>query len=322
MTFINKPVYSFYGVLRIIFFSLSTWACLLSLHAQRMIPLDPWLLDHINIPNSRDQHASLGVEQLNQYACFPRNNGKYILTPKSTMRFNIDGNPTYVLEMMYGGNIPKVDEVDWNKFSRNNLGLIEYKFTYSASGIIKHILIIEGGEGIHSRMETEIKNSFDDMDRLVGQTIEERYIYKPGFRYRGITYENDTNTTNYSITYSSNGIVSLVTRERNGLRLDTLPQEALFENSVIDTLKADTVEVMIPQGSTKLVTGVCEPVPSDLVWRDIYQADKLVFRERVNKKTGVILERWTTTYLENGLYEATRYESGALYWKAEYVFRE
>jgi hypothetical protein len=59
-----------------------------------------------------------------------------------------------------------------------------------------------------------------------------------------------------------------------------------------------------------------------LVWRDIYQADKLVFRERVNKKTGVILERWTTTYLENGLYEATRYESGALYWKAEYVFRE
>lgn len=78
----------------------------------------------------------------------------------------------------------------------------------------------------------------------------------------------------------------------------------------------------IPSGHAKLVDGSCIPTRSDTSLRYIYQGNMLVSTERVNKSTGQVHEKWIVTYLDNGLYDATRYQSGAPYWKAEYFIRE
>jgi hypothetical protein len=141
-----------------------------------------------------------------------------------------------------------------------------------------------------------------------------------------VQYPNDTSVVVYSLSYSGDGKIEYLTRASDTTCCDTLyrdiPMEQLFASFSIGSTGRDTVEVNLAQGHALLIDGRCVPIPSNMVWRSIYLNGQLVTKERVDTYTGQIVEQWSTTYLDNSLYDATRYQSGAPYWKAEYTFRE
>lgn len=86
----------------------------------------------------------------------------------------------------------------------------DYQFKYDSLNRLIHITeyYYEGyGDGTYH--QNDIWNKYDNQSRLTHQEIEEKYIYPPSFKYRGITYPNDTNRITVQILYEGNKVKSV-----------------------------------------------------------------------------------------------------------------
>lgn len=96
----------------------------------------------------------------------------------------------------------------WPAFKRK-IGLekvrtdtFDYRFDYDSQNRLVHVSeYYYEGYGDGSYHQTDIWNKYGDQGLLVNQEIEEKYIFPPGYKYRGTPYPSDTERVSVQIVY-------------------------------------------------------------------------------------------------------------------------
>jgi len=317
------------ALMAVILFGVSTSNLLAQLPAQPL-HFDPWSDNQswsLLLNNDRELIASNHVERMDRYLCHPGKKRPSENRLMSTVTFNASGNPVYCQDrwVIWSSYKQRPEDVGKRLFGKGLVGIVEYRFMYGEKGHLEHVSEVSW-DAPYSRHERDVRFTYDAEGRLVQETIEARHIYKPGFKYRGTKYPNDTSVVRFTLSYISGNHVRHLIRSTGPETSDTLYKDVPFHDlfpmwadSYADT---DTIEVAVVTGHATLLGGACVPTLSDnVVRRHIHEGGKLRYTETVNRKTGAISGRRTTVYRSDGLYDATIDEKGTCIYRMEYALR-
>ncbi len=168
---------------------------------------------------------------------------------------------------------------------------------------------------------------FDESSKLTKQVVSEKRIYKPGYKFRGVPYNNYTTTVSYSFNYNDVNAVTNVMRKRsyydyyrNEEEVDTLTYKCSFDSIFISGevpkgTKVDSLGRLLevtnyairakPMGG-----GPCIPMesPHDLISKYFYNEDGNLDKIETYTKQGELLRRRLWKYNECGLILSTQEE--------------
>jgi len=243
------------------------------------------------------------------------------------VEFNNNGNPTHYHEKIFKPcwwwpnllqnlHLQKESSTEYN-----------YIFNYdSLQNLIHAQEIIIKNDYSASKDVNDIYNWYSN-NLLTTQIISEKTIYKPGYKYHGVSYPDDTTITKYFLHYSKNSFVSTIYICRNSrsdiyvkekcdsivfnCSFDSIFLNREFSGSINRDSARRTVETIIPVVHALTIDGYCisPESPYDIILTYFYDKDwKLEKVEQFTRK-GDFISREFLTYDTRGLPLINKYEN-------------
>lgn len=203
----------------------------------------------------------------------------------------------------------------------------DYIFYYDSLNNLIHAEEKEVNPFSHSQRLNDYYFYFDESSKLTKQVISRKHIYKPGYKYRGVLYYNDTSTVAYFFNYNDDNAVTNVLRKqtycdyyRSNEEVDTLPYNCSFDSIFISSelpkgIKVDSSGRVVERTNyatrVMFLGGSCEPVesPYDQIGKYFYDDYGKLVKVEWNSRQGELLKRRLWKYNERGLILST-YEEG------------
>ncbi|MCX6181032.1 MAG: hypothetical protein NT150_03780, partial [Bacteroidetes bacterium] len=114
-------------------------------------------------------------------------------TDFSFIEFNRSGNPTILHNKSYSPTYKSRQKISTT---------YDYIFEYDSLNNLSHVQEYEiSSASSKTHSENDVYFSYDKKNCLISETVCNKYIYAPGFEYRGTTYRNDTVITMYNFNY-------------------------------------------------------------------------------------------------------------------------
>lgn len=285
----------------------------------QLVQTDPYKIDYFvgfNLEFDRNEILENGIHKASVETVYLRKNGK---AKKGTLlrnftEFDSRGNP------VYSSNRNTKPRWKWPKF-RQKFGLnngtsdtYQYFFKYDEGRLtkIKEVIYESYFKEHH---ENEVLNKYDERGRLVKQVIAEAYIYPEGYKYRGVSFPNDTSWSYCVLTYDSlNRILFTVTNFKEypikaggdtsfyKYSLDSVSYDSPLDSANLDSDGRVIISELIRThvrfmgGSSGYIEG-----PNDIITKLQYNKQgKLKKVDRHNRK-GDYLGTTIYQYLENGM---------------------
>lgn len=269
------------------------------------------------------------VEKISSFECEHKKNGK-IKKNKVLVdftEFNEFGNPTYY-EYKY------VMPCWWWPTLKQKLRLekeitttYQYSFQYDSLQNLIHVQekIFESHSSSHD--EIDVFYYYDHYNNLVKQAIYDKLIYKPNYKYRGVSYKNDTSYKEHNISYNDNQNVTFIdTYIKNNEEqiFDTLSYEfdlnytfdSLFVKKTFDKdIKKDSLgritQYIIHKNTAKSIDGY--PISIDSPYDDVvtifYNENGKLFKTEFHNRSGTFVKRIIYKYDNKGFLTSIQQEN-------------
>ncbi|MFM2000395.1 MAG: hypothetical protein RL204_2342 [Bacteroidota bacterium] len=224
------------------------------------------------------------------------------------------------------------------KITEESITTYEYSFIYdSLQNLIQAKQNITESES-SSHTENDIYYEYDNQSKLISETVSNKTIYKPGFTYRGNTYENDTNLNVYTFTYAANNRVAHAVRycKKYYKWQNVSEYDTLFRNCTLDSIFFRT---FLPQGikvdslgrvtektnflihATLMGGGSYYPnSPDDTIVTYFYDSNGNLLKSEARSRSGTLKRKTNWTYFDNGLLESIQQEHSRFGTTFEYEF--
>jgi hypothetical protein len=291
---------------------------------------DPYLIDLIgfNIDQTKKEIVTNKIKKVSSFYSYLKKDGSKKKKNKLIYSLDIDsyGNPSYYQHQYSMACWWWPTFLQSLKLQKKRTDTYEYHFQYDNTNNLTHIseIFIETSYPTHS--EIDIYNYYDENNRLKKQTYSDKTIYKPGYKYAGSSYENDTTIFNYNLEYSSNGNVSTILRqkstfeyqeeinkERRETKLDTLifncPFDSIFiEKEIQKGIKKDSLQRII---ETTTYSSIAKPMgggpcfstdsPNDRITKYYYADNGKLIKTESFLRSGAFVGSQLWEYYDNGL---------------------
>jgi len=204
----------------------------------------------------------------------------------------------------------------------------DYFFQYDSLQNLTHVkeYIVESISASHS--ENDVYFFYDKMNNLINQTISNKTIYKPGFKYRGVSYDNDTSVIKYTFNYNNKNNVTTVSQWRNDFepwqnskQINTLVFNCSFDSIFsfkdlpkgvkVDSLGRIVEETFYSIHGKPLGGGACitPDSPNDIIKKYFYDNDGRLYKAEMYSRRGDFLNRIFWKYDNNGLLLSRQFEN-------------
>lgn len=206
---------------------------------------DPFKIDYflyLNIEYSHQEIVNNNIQSVETFTFNSNINGK----PKGK------GCPGYKIDFDNNGNPTKFHRTYvmpvWWLYSLNPPHHhYDYYFSYdSLNRLISIKELIKENKNTHD--ENDVYYSYDNKGRVSKIVFSRKHIYKEGFKYRGVTYLNDTTLTETTLLYNGSTVTNLLRKS--------------FESSE-STIKFDTAIVNTTFDSLFIAKGISKGVSID-----------------------------------------------------------
>jgi len=195
---------------------------------------DPFKIDYFLYLNIEYSHQEITNNKIKSVeACTFNSNINGKPKGKGSRGYKIDfdnnGNPTkfhrtYVMSVwwLYSLNPPRHH--------------YDYYFSYdSINRLVSIRELIK--ENKHSHDENDVHYSYDNLGRVSRIVFSRKHIYKEGFKYRGVTYPNDTTLTETTLIYNGSIVTMLLGKSqesnKSNLKFDTAIVKTTFDSLFI-----------------------------------------------------------------------------------------
>ncbi len=303
---------------------------------------DPYKIDlsYLNIELSRQEVIDNKVKLISSFDNSLKKNGSKKKKSKLKYRieFNEYGNPIkyYSWDIM---------ECWWFPALKQKLGLekkfittYNYLFQYDSLNKLIHVKekIVEARSAAYE--ENDINFYYNKENLLNYEVISEKYIYKNGYKYRGVTYANDTTLIKYYIIYDNSNKVKYVIKwsSDNGENidkkvLDTINYNCSFDSIFINKnlpkgIKLDTLG-RIAESTSYMFQGTLigggsytREMPNDWINKYTYNNNNRIVLIESNKRSGDFISKEIWTYDKNGLLKSKHNDNSIVTTYYEYEF--
>ena len=254
------------------------------------------------------------------------------------IEFNNQGNPTHYYEKIYSSLWWWPDLLQTLHLQKESSEEYDYLFNYDSLQKLIHIQeIIINNACPESKAINDVYNIYSG-NLLTTQTISEKTLYKPGVKYRGVSYPNDTNITDNVLFYDSlNNVTSILISRYKGdgydhtSRHDTIkincPFDSLFRQKKLeDGEKADSLgriveRIYILNHATSIGGHIISiESPYDRVIKYFYDKNGYLNSSEEYTRKGDFIEKISYYYDSNGLPLSNRYENLQIIICFEYEF--
>lgn len=192
-----------------------------------------------------------------------------------------------------------------------------YYYIFSYDSLNKLVSIKETiREDKYSHDENDVFYNYDSKGNVIEIILSRKYIYKEGFKYRGVKYSNDTSITKTILVYKNDSIISTIIGEsyesqEKSLRYDTLVVNSTFDSLFISKtlpkgVKKDSagnvIEITVFRRRGKGLGGDCiySETEADFTTKFNYQRPGVVIGKMYNRNNELI-RILTYHYGETGL---------------------
>ncbi|MEI6697246.1 MAG: hypothetical protein WCO13_14425 [Bacteroidota bacterium] len=243
--------------------------------------------------------------------------------------FNKAGNPVHYRYKSYSPTNNPKDEIS---------DTYDYYFEYDSLGNLIHVQenrIEFTSPEAHD--ENDIYYYYDKENKLINQTVSNKYIYTKGFKYRGTSYKNDTSIIKYTFNYGQNKVENVIIwrndpdKWRNAKKSDTLVFNCSFDSIFIEKniqkgIKKDSlgriIETTIYAIHALLMDGGCisPDSPKDIIIKFTYNNNGKLIKSESKTRKGDFEGRQLWTYYDNGLLQSRQEEDSKQITIYEYEF--
>jgi len=305
---------------------------------------DPYQIDflYLNIEQSKQDIKHNKVKEISSYYCDLSSKGTKIKKDNNiyTVTFDIFGNPTKynkrsILACWWW---PKL--LQTLRIQKQITTTYDYFFIYDSLQNLIHAkeLIVKSISSNHD--ENDVYFVYDKQKRLINQTISNKTIYKSGFKYRGVSYQNDTFIIKYSFFYNNDDEIASITainqwRDNDNFqsmtKFDTLIFNKKFDSlfiSKVDTkgIKHDSLGRIVESinysvHATSIGGDYTNPdSPNDIITRYFYNSEGKLLKSESQTRKGEFVRRLFWTYSKTGLLQSIQAEDAKQLITYQYEF--
>jgi len=303
---------------------------------------DPYKIDHsyFNIEQSRQEILNNKVKLISSFDNSLKKNGSKKKKSKLNYRieFNEYGNPinyysSYVMECWW---FPALKQ----KLGLEKRFITTYNYSFQYDSLNKLIHLKEKIVETHSPAyeENDINFYYNKENLLNYEIISEKYIYKNGYKYRGVAYTNDTTLSKYYLNYDNSNKVKYVIKwsSSNGENinkkvLDTINFNCTFDSIFIKKslpkgIKLDTlgriVESTLHMFQGTLIGGgnYTREMPNDLINNYTYDISGRLVLIESKTRSGNYVSKEIWTYDKNGFLKSKHFDGSMKTTFYEYEF--
>lgn len=293
----------------------------------------------LNIEQTKKEVVNNKIKKVSKFYSGIKKDGSQ--KKKSKLRYSLDfdiyGNPshyhsTYTMPCWWWPTL-----LQNLKLEKKISTTYDYFFQYDSLHNLLHIKEqeIESLSADHS--ENDIHYSYDKNQNLIEQTISEKTIYKPNYKFRGVSYDNDTSLIKNTFNYDHKNKVSTVYKRRlkhwrNEGHLDTLFYNCSFDSIFIakeipkgvkqDSLQRIIETTVYSTSAMPMGGGPCFSTdsPNDRIIKYRYDIQGKLITAETHLRSGEYLNRRHWEYYDNGLVKSSYIENSKSITYYEYEF--
>lgn len=298
----------------------------------QILHTDPYQINltYLNIEQTKKEIKETKIKKISSLDYELKKNGTKKKKQKLNyiVEFDKFGNPThyrykYIMPCWW---LPTLKQK--LKLEKEISTTCDYLFQYDSLQNLTHLqeYIVESISASHS--ENDVYFFYDKKNNLIHQTISYKTIYKLGFKYRGVSYDNDTSIIKYTLNYNNKNNVTTVIQLRNDFKrwknakqIDTLVFNCSFDSIFsfkdlpkgikVDSLGRIVEETFYSIHGKSIVGGACvtPESPNDIIKKYFYNNEGKLYKAEMYSRRGDFLSRLFWKYDNNGLLLSKQFEN-------------